>query len=181
MKQKKSRRGTRRLKRRTPGGRSVVHCDKRRPSHAECARCSGKLAGVPRATPCNLGKMTKSERSVSRKFGGVLCSRCVRDSEKYRARMESGFAVKRDLTIEKFLPSGWYRALGIKARVTKKEAKIPETVEEAEKVAEEVAKEVEATMAAMEESKAEKPKKKAKALEEGEPKANPKKKSKAKE
>ncbi len=55
--------------------------------------------------------MSKSQRRVSRKFGGVLCGTCVKEVEKYKTRMECGIDVKRDLTIEKFLPAGWRNSL----------------------------------------------------------------------
>ena len=130
MKQQKSRKGTRTLKKRTPKGNTAIHYVKKKPKQASCARCGSKLSGIPRATPNELGKMTKSSKRVSRKYGGVLCNTCVRNTEKYRARMEDGYVVKRDLTIEKFLPEGWFKSLKKESKQTKKEEKPKEEKEE---------------------------------------------------
>jgi len=146
MKQQKSRKGTRIIKRRTPRGRTAIHYVKKKPRKASCALCGALLGGIPNALPSELKKMTRSQRRVSRIFGGVLCSRCTKRVEKYRLRMEEGVAIKRDLRIEKFLPRGWYASLSVKAKV--KEA-VAETGEE---TAAEAVKETGA-------KKAEKPKK----------------------
>jgi large subunit ribosomal protein L34e len=109
MNQNKSRKGTRKVSKRTPHGKTASHYSKKKPKQATCARCGAKLS-TPRAFPSKLGKMTKSSRCVSRKYGGLLCGKCVKDVEKYKARLESAVPVKRDLTIEKYLPAGWYKA-----------------------------------------------------------------------
>ncbi len=133
MNKNKSKKGTRALQRRTPKGRNVTHYVKETPKQATCARCSGQLQGIPRLLPNLLKKLTRSQRSVSRKFGGVLCGNCVKETEKYKIRMESGYIVRRDLTIEKYLPAGWFKSLGIEAAKSEvKEAKVKaETSEEA--------------------------------------------------
>jgi large subunit ribosomal protein L34e len=140
MKQKKSIQGLRILKRRTPKGRSVRHYDKEKPDQAICARCEARLQGLPRAIPSVLRHMTRSQRTVNRKFGGVLCNTCVRDVEKYKARMEVGYAVKRDLTIEKFLPEGWFAKLPKKTQEASKKAVMSRKVEM--EIAEDVAAEL---------------------------------------
>jgi len=127
MKQRKSKKGMRIIKQRTPTGKNVSRYLKQKPDRAICGRCSGKLAGVPRDSPNRVQKMARSARTVSRKFGGVLCHKCVKEVEKYKTRMESGFAVKRDLTLEKFLPSKWY-------------ASLPENVKKAAKIEAEAAR-----------------------------------------
>lgn len=104
------------MKKRTPRGRNVKRYVKQKPDQAVCGRCGRKLAGIPRVSPSVLKKMARGKRTVSRKFGGVLCASCVKDAEKYKARMEGGFAVKRDLTLEKFLPAGWCASLSDKVR-----------------------------------------------------------------
>jgi len=120
MKQQKSKKGIRIVRTRTPKGRNVKRYVKQKPDQPICGRCGTKLAGVPRASPSRLKKMARSTRTISRKFGGVLCARCVKDVEKYKARMEDGFAVKRDLTIEKFLPTRWYISLPEKVKALAK-------------------------------------------------------------
>ncbi len=120
MKQHKSKQGLRILFKRTPKGGNVKHYVKEKPDPASCSRCTGKLQGVPRDIPSVIRAMTRSKRRVNRKFGGVLCGNCVKDFEKYKARMESGYAVKRDLTLEKFLPAGWYGALPKEVQIASK-------------------------------------------------------------
>ncbi len=175
MKQQKSRKGIRIVKRRTPKGRTSVRYVKERPSKAVCARCAAGLGGVPRAVPNELRKMTRSKRRVSRKFGGVLCAKCVREVEKYKTRLEEGYEIRRDLTIEKFLPEGWYKSLGVEAKKPGRE-KIASGKEEGDQVAEAEGKEPEKKGKKAEE----KPKKKAKKKEskkEKKPETKPKKSS----
>jgi len=126
--------------------------------------------------------MTKSKRRVGRKYGGVLCNNCVVEVEKYKTRMEDGFAVRRDLTIEKYLPVGWFSSLPEAVQEASRKVVAARKVELAisEEVAEELGKpkhrkekvpesliEAEASSkeveAPSEEAKAEKPKKKSKA------------------
>ena len=122
----KSRSRFRRKKVRTPSGKTVIHYVKKKPKKVGCTRCSRKLGGIPREIPSKIKKMTRSERTVSREYGGVLCSRCVIDLERYRTRVEEGVIIKRDLTIERFLPLGWYLEVS-------KEVKPQEEVKEKEK------------------------------------------------
>jgi len=131
MKQQKSRKGTRIIKRRTPQGRTSTHYVKQKPKKATCARCGASLGGVPREIPNRLKKMTRSQRRVSRKFGGVLCGKCVRAAEKYRVRLDDGYIIKRDLTIEKYLPKGWYASLGLEVKGVERGEVTSEAAEEA--------------------------------------------------
>ncbi|MBI2575929.1 50S ribosomal protein L34e, partial [Candidatus Woesearchaeota archaeon] len=41
----------RRLRKKTPGGRTVTHYTKRKPKQAHCSSCGGKLHGIPRLFP----------------------------------------------------------------------------------------------------------------------------------
>ncbi len=132
MKQKKSTQGLRIVASRTPSGRNVRHYVKSKPAKAACGRCGAVLQGVPRAIPSKVRAMTRSKRRVNRKFGGVLCGTCVKDVEKYKARMESGYAVIRDLTIEKFMPAGWFSSLPKKTQEACREIMRPAKVERVE-------------------------------------------------
>ena len=68
----------RRVSRRAPGGRTLLHHVLRKPSKQACARCGDVLKGIARARPNQLKSMPKSRRTVSRPYGGNLCSRCSR-------------------------------------------------------------------------------------------------------
>jgi len=70
-------RSRRRVYRRTPGGRTVIHYEKRKPGPARCAICGTPLNGVPRLRPVELRKLPLSQRRPERIFGGVLCVKCL--------------------------------------------------------------------------------------------------------
>ncbi len=64
--------------RRTPGGRTVVHYERRKPSQAKCMICHKPLGGVPRLRPVKLRKLPRSSKRPERPYGGVICPRCLR-------------------------------------------------------------------------------------------------------
>jgi len=132
MKQKKSRQGLRIVASRTPNGRNVKHYVKAKPAKATCTRCGAVLQGVPRAIPSKIRAMTRSKRRVNRKYGGVLCGKCVKDVEKYKTRMDGGYAVIRDLTVEKFLPAGWFASLPKTTQESSRDVLKPAKVERVE-------------------------------------------------
>ena len=58
---------------RTPGGRLVVHYEKRKKGIPKCAICKKPLAGTvrdPRDVP-------KSKKRPNRPYGGYLCAECL--------------------------------------------------------------------------------------------------------
>ena len=71
-------RSLRRVKVRTPGGRVVIHYERRKPSPARCGICGAVLSGVPRERPSKLRKLAHTERRPERPYGGVICPRCLR-------------------------------------------------------------------------------------------------------
>ncbi|HIP66318.1 MAG TPA: 50S ribosomal protein L34e [Pyrodictium sp.] len=70
-------RSRRRVYRRTPGGRTVIHYEKRKPGPARCGMCGMPLNGVPRLRPVELRNLPLSQKRPERMFGGVLCVRCL--------------------------------------------------------------------------------------------------------
>lgn len=80
----------RRVARKTPGGRVVIHYRPRKPSKPQCANCGKPLAGVPRTGPAGIRAVPKTQRRPERPFGGVLCSSCMRQAIRERVRKESG-------------------------------------------------------------------------------------------
>lgn len=72
-----------------PGGRTSLHYKKRKPQAAHCAGCGTELQGVPREVPSKIGKLSKTQRRPERPYGGVLCTACMRDYFKTKARMEN--------------------------------------------------------------------------------------------
>ncbi len=69
-------RSMRKVFRRTPGAKTVVHYVKRKPSKAQCGMCGTQLAGVPREGPAKMRNMPKTSKRPERPFGGVLCAKC---------------------------------------------------------------------------------------------------------
>ncbi len=73
---------------RTPGGRTVIHYEKRKPDYAKCAICKRPLNAVPRERASKLKRMPKSHKRPNRPFGGHLCPECMRREIKERVRKE---------------------------------------------------------------------------------------------
>ena len=69
-------RSVRRIYRKTPGGRTVIHYDRLKRSKARCAVCGRELGGVPLGKE-ELRKLPKSLKRPERMFGGVLCPSCL--------------------------------------------------------------------------------------------------------
>ena len=67
----------RRIFTKTPSG-TVIHYKKRKPSKAKCAVCKKVLLGVASERKYKMMNMPKSQKRVSRKYGGNLCSKCAR-------------------------------------------------------------------------------------------------------
>lgn len=115
-------RSKKKVQRRTPGGRTVTHYKKKKPAKQKCGRCGRLLSGVPNTIPSEVRKLSKSERVPTRPYAGVLCAKCVEDLVRYTTRFEvkfnypefSGMDLMRDLTIEKFLPRGWFDSISKK-------------------------------------------------------------------
>jgi large subunit ribosomal protein L34e len=70
----------------TPGNRTIVHYRKRKPKRATCAKCGQILAGVPNERPYKLQNMPKTSKRPERPYGGVLCSKCMRETMIAKAR-----------------------------------------------------------------------------------------------
>jgi len=68
----------RRVHRRKPGGKTVLHYKKRKPSKAKCGRCGDILKGIKSERPYKMQNMAKTKKTVSRPYGGNLCSKCMR-------------------------------------------------------------------------------------------------------
>lgn len=59
---------------------------KRNPSQAKCGKCGAKLSGVPRERPYKMARMPKTLKRPERPYGGNLCSKCMRQTVKAKAR-----------------------------------------------------------------------------------------------
>jgi len=79
-------RSLRKVFRRASGGRTSIHYKKRKPKAAKCGDCGAVLKGVPRELPYKMRSMAKTNKRPERPFGGVLCSKCMRQTiiDKFR-------------------------------------------------------------------------------------------------
>ena len=75
-------RSMRRVYTKLPGSKVVIHYKKRKPSKAKCSECGAALSGVPRERPYKMQTMAKTKKRPSRPYGGVLCSKCMREKVK---------------------------------------------------------------------------------------------------
>lgn len=79
----------RRIKKKIPGGASVIHYLKREPSKAKCAVCKKELHGVPSRRPSRMKGLASTKKVPSRMFGGNLCPSCLKVKLKARVREKS--------------------------------------------------------------------------------------------
>ena len=72
-------RSLRKIFRKVPGGRTSLHFKRKKPKGAKCGNCGAVLKGIPRELPYKMRSMAKTKKRPERPYGGVLCSRCMRD------------------------------------------------------------------------------------------------------
>lgn len=72
----------------TPGGRIVVHYEKKKPKKAKCAICKSKLRGVPNLLPVKMRNLPKSSKRPDRPYGGFLDHKCLEKLIKKAVRGE---------------------------------------------------------------------------------------------
>ncbi len=59
---------------------------RKQPNYHICAICKAKLHGTPTGSRVEIRRLSKSQRSPQRPFGGQLCSSCTRNKFKLSAR-----------------------------------------------------------------------------------------------
>ena len=69
----------RRIKKKLPGNRVVIRYEKRAHKKAYCSSCGTVLAGVATGKATKIKNMPKTRKRPERPYGGVLCSRCMRE------------------------------------------------------------------------------------------------------
>lgn len=65
------------IKRRTPGGRITIILKRKKSSPRKCAICKRPLQGLSRDDPWKFGRLNKTQKRISRPYGGYLCHRCL--------------------------------------------------------------------------------------------------------
>lgn len=81
--------GKRIIIRRTPGGRTSILIKKAKGNPPKCAICKRPLQGVVRDHPRRLRKYNKTQKRVSRIFGGYMCHDCLEKLLKENIRKEA--------------------------------------------------------------------------------------------
>lgn len=76
----------RRVHVKTPGNRHVMHYRKKKPSKAVCSKCGQVLPGVANKRPNAMKSIPKTAKRPERPYGGVLCSKCMREAMKEKAK-----------------------------------------------------------------------------------------------
>ncbi len=71
-------RSKRRIHKKLPGGETKKVYLARQPGVAKCADCGIELKGIPRMGANEAKNSPKSKKTVERKYGGFLCSKCAR-------------------------------------------------------------------------------------------------------
>lgn len=81
----------------TPGGKlRYLHIKK--PAKApSCGDCGGKLQGIVRLRPRKYAQVSKTQKTVSRAYGGSRCANCVRD------RIVRAFLIEEQKIVKKVL------------------------------------------------------------------------------
>ena len=62
---------------RTPGGRLVIHYEKRRSNPMRCGLCGAEIHGCRVWRPSELARLPKTKKRPERPYGGHLCHSCL--------------------------------------------------------------------------------------------------------
>ncbi|MEM5793852.1 MAG: 50S ribosomal protein L34e [Candidatus Aenigmatarchaeota archaeon] len=68
--------------------RLVIHLKKKKPKIAKCAICKKPLHGIKKLLPSEIKKLATTEKRPERIYGGYLCSNCLKEFLKEKARKE---------------------------------------------------------------------------------------------
>jgi len=74
------------VKLKTPGGKTIAHYRRPKPKIARCGECGKPLSGVPSLRAAGMRKLSKTEKRPERPYGGVLCPSCARKAIAEKAR-----------------------------------------------------------------------------------------------
>ncbi|KAG2227876.1 hypothetical protein INT45_002114 [Circinella minor] len=83
----------------TPGGKLVYQYQKKPVKAPRCGDCGVALPGLKALRPREFSQVSKTQKSVSRAYGGSRCSHCV------RSRIVRAFLVEEQKIVKKVLKS----------------------------------------------------------------------------
>lgn len=78
--------GKRIIIRRSPNGRLIVLVRRKKGDAPKCAICKRPLRGIKKYIPYELKHVNKSQKRISRPYGGYICHRCLERIIKEKAR-----------------------------------------------------------------------------------------------
>jgi large subunit ribosomal protein L34e len=79
-------RSLRKIRKKLPGGASIIHYIKKKPKRAVCANCGKPLHGVAGGLTSRVRGLSKSRKRPERPYGGKLCAKCARAQIKKKIR-----------------------------------------------------------------------------------------------
>ncbi|KAJ3189177.1 60S ribosomal protein L34 [Gaertneriomyces sp. JEL0708] len=81
----------------TPGGKlAVLHITKKA-SAPKCGDCGTVLAGIPALRPTQYARLSRSQKNVTRAYGGSRCGSCV------RSRIVRAFLIEEQKIVKRVL------------------------------------------------------------------------------
>jgi large subunit ribosomal protein L34e len=93
----------------TPGGKVTVHYATKKAKGVLCGDCKKSLNGIPRLRPHTYSRISRSERTISRAYGGSRCAECT------RSRIMRAFIIEEQRIVKKVLLESQKAATATKA------------------------------------------------------------------
>ncbi|KXS11742.1 ribosomal protein L34e [Gonapodya prolifera JEL478] len=81
----------------TPGGKLTIQYTKKRATGPSCGDCGKSLPGIPALRPIEYSRLSKSQKTVNRAYGGSRCATCVRE------RIVRAFLIEEQKIVKKVL------------------------------------------------------------------------------
>lgn len=79
-------RSEKRVSKSLPGGGSGIHYKMEATAFQRCQICNQPLAGIQHTSVVGASRLNRSEKRVSRSYGGQICHNCLKTSLKQAAR-----------------------------------------------------------------------------------------------
>lgn len=89
MRGNKRSRSMARIQKRLPGNGHATHFVRRKPKYGHCPITGAKIHGVPRLRPAQMRKLSKTQRSVSRYYGGKIAHNALAEAIRDKVLEES--------------------------------------------------------------------------------------------
>ena len=74
-------------RRKTVSGKNVIVLKREKSAPAVCGNCGNVIHGLKKVCKAEAGKLSKTQKTVSRPYGGMYCASCSREIFKTKARL----------------------------------------------------------------------------------------------